>query len=147
MSHKNHITLVRSAILSFLLLATMAEARMVAQAGPAAGKAQEQPKASPAGETVTCRVLDTWAVEKMGVALALFHQSDKADATKLAELLRHRDGARVEFQTPDGCWHEARVLRLKACFGRGLLVFPAASAALAPREKFRLRFPIEKGSL
>jgi hypothetical protein len=45
----------------------------------------------------------------------------------------------VEFQTADGAWHPATAFRLKNCFGRGLLIFPAGSAQLEEKAEFLLR--------
>jgi hypothetical protein len=74
------------------------------------------------------------------VSLVIFHQAKKDEGSRLGALLRSNDGAEGEFQTPAG-WRAATVLRLGTCFGRGLLVFPSASARLTKRQQFLLRFP------
>lgn len=109
--------------------------------------AQAASASSQAGETVSCRVLETWSVKKLGVAMAIFHQARKEDGPKLGEMLLQRDGATAEFQTPDGQWYAATVFRVKTCFGRGMLVFPAASASLTAHEVIPIRFVVQKGSL
>jgi len=75
------------------------------------------------------------------VTLVLFHQQDEKERARLGSLLRQHSGAAVEFQTPDGAWHTASVLRLKSCFGRGLLLFSAGVAQLQEKGGFLLRFP------
>ena len=102
---------------------------------------QTETKSSPAGGAVICRVLEAKTVERMNVAVVLFHQAQKSDGERLGQLLRQHDGASVEFETSDARPHAATVLRLGTCFGRGLLVFPAADARLAKQDQFWLRFP------
>lgn len=98
-----------------------------------------------APETVACRVLEVHTATQPGVTLLVFHQREANDRARLGTLLRERDGAAVQFQTPDGQWHAATVLRLKSCFGRGLLLFPAGTAPLAEKDEFTLRFPPDGG--
>jgi hypothetical protein len=105
----------------------------------AAGQTETQ--SSPVGGAVICRVLEAKTVERMNVAVVLFHQAHESDSERLGQLLRQHDGAAVEFETGDARPHAATVLRLGACFGRGLLVFPATEARLAKKDQFWLRFP------
>jgi hypothetical protein len=105
----------------------------------AAGQTETQ--SAPAGGAVICRVLEAKTVERMNVAVVLFHQAQKSDGERLGQLLRAHDGASVEFETSDARPHTATVLRLGTCFGRGLLVFPATEARLAKQDQFWLRFP------
>lgn len=116
----------------------LAASAMLILAG-AAG--QTETKSSLAGGAVICRVLEAKTVERMKVAVVLFHQAQKSDGERLGQLLRQHDGASVEFETRDARPHAATVLRLGACFGRGLLVFPAGEARLAKQDQFWLRFP------
>ncbi len=102
--------------------------------------AQDHPGSTPAPAVVVCSALEVKTVERMGVALVIFHQANKSDGPRLGELLQQNDGASVEFETSDGRTHTATLFRLGTCFGRGLLVFPAGSARLTPRDQFRLRF-------
>ncbi|HEY6293466.1 MAG TPA: hypothetical protein VI455_18085 [Terriglobia bacterium] len=69
----------------------------------------------------------------------IFHQADSSDRDQLGAFLKEHDASSVQFQTPQGSWQEATVFRLKTCFGRGLLVFPAGRAALAEGDRFLLR--------
>ena len=104
--------------------------------------AQNKPGSRPAPEAaIVCRALEVKTAERMRVALVLFHQASKRDGARLGELLRGNDGVTVEFETSDGRSHPATLFRLGTCFGRGLLVFPAGSAHLTPRDQFWLRFP------
>jgi hypothetical protein len=85
--------------------------------------------------------MEVFVAERLGATAAIFHQSDKADGPRLGELLLAHSGAEVEFETPDGRRHPAKVVRMKSCFGRGLLLFAARDAKLAEEEDFILRFP------
>ncbi len=89
---------------------------------------------------VACRVLEVHTSPELHVTLVLFHQQDEKERARLGTLLRRHSGASVEFQTADGAWHTASVLRLKSCFGRGLLLFSAGTAELREKEEFLLRF-------
>lgn len=96
------------------------------------------PASSP--ETVACRVLEANSTKRYGVTLIVFHHRDQNDRARLAALLGQHAGGYVEFQTADGTWHPAIVLRLKSCFGRGLLVFPFGAAHLTEKDEFVLRW-------
>jgi len=108
--------------------------------------AQEPPGPPPASAALLCSTLEVKTAERLGVALVTFHQANHSDGPRLGELLRQNDGVSVEFETSDGRAHTATLFRLGTCFGRGLLVFPAGSARLTPREQFRLRFPQRRPS-
>jgi hypothetical protein len=100
----------------------------------------------PAGSTapgplVTCRALEVHTDATLGVTVVVFHQRDDADRTRVGALLRAHDGAAIEFQTGDGASHPATVMRLKSCFGRGLLLFRAGVATLVEKDDFLLREP------
>lgn len=97
--------------------------------------------ASSSQQSVACRVMEVFVAERLGVNAVLFHQRDKADGPKLGELLLAHSGEDVEFGTRDGRWHRATLVRMKSCFGRGLLLFAAGEAKLAEKDDFVLRFP------
>lgn len=99
--------------------------------------------AAPAEEIIACRVLEGHTSSQLRLTVFVFHQQDQKERARLGALLRQRSGATVEVQTPDGGWHSATVLRLKSCFGRGLLLLPTGTAHLAERDEFLLRFPKE----
>ena len=94
------------------------------------------PGTSP-GEAIACRVLEIHA--GASVVLVIFHQRDAQRRDALAEFLQAHADKAVQFQTADGTWHDATVFRLKSCFGRGLLVIPAAAARLNEKDTFALR--------
>jgi hypothetical protein len=94
-----------------------------------------------AATTVPCRVLEAGTSQRFGMAIVIFHYRDEANRARLGALLREYDGETAQFSTADGNWHTATVLRLKTCFGRGLLLFPAAQAHLAAHDQFILKFP------
>jgi hypothetical protein len=91
---------------------------------------------------VVCRAMEAHTSRDPAVTVVLFHQRDRADAQRLMALLRHASEKVVEFQTGDGAaWQTAPVVRLKNCFGRGLLILPAGAAPLSEGARFLLRFP------
>jgi len=98
---------------------------------------------APVPETIACRVLEAHTSEQQRVAVVIFHQRNTRDRAQLGTLLRKRSGVSVEFQTTDGKWHTGTVLRLKSCFGRGLLLFPAGTAEVAEQSEFLLKFPAD----
>ncbi len=106
--------------------------------------AAAQPAGAPAASPqplVACRALEAHTDAALGVTIIVFHQRDDADRSRVGALLRAHDGAAIEFQTSDGVLHAATVMRLKSCFGRGLLLFRAGAATLAAKDEFLLREP------
>ncbi len=91
--------------------------------------------------TITCRVMEVFVAERLGAQAIIFHPRDKADGPRLGELLKMHSGTEVEFETPDGRRHGATLVRMKSCFGRGLMLFRAGEAKLAEKDEFVLRFP------
>ena len=92
-------------------------------------------------ETIECRVMEVFLGKQLGTTAVILHQLDKADGPRLSELLKAHSGAEVEFETRDGRRHRGTVMRMKSCFGRGLLLFAATEAKLAEKDDFVLRFP------
>ncbi len=90
---------------------------------------------------IACRVMEVGASRQFGVSIAIFHYRDAADRDRLGSFLRHYTGTTVEFQMKNGAWQKATLLRLKTCFGRGLLIFPVSEVRLAPGDEFMLRSP------
>jgi hypothetical protein len=105
---------------------------------PALPGPQVAPPASPQTATIACRALETHTDDELKVTVVVFHQRDEAGRSQLATLLREHSGAMVEVQAADGGWRRARVVRLKSCFGRGLLLVPAP-APFSDRAEFALR--------
>ena len=93
-------------------------------------------------ETIACRALEAHSDDGLKVAAVVFHQRDQAQRPQLAALLREHSGETVEVQAGDGIWRPARMVRLKSCFGRGLLFLPAPSP-IAERGEFLLRLPVK----
>lgn len=85
--------------------------------------------------------METGVSARFGVRLVIFHYRDPVDRDRLGRLLRQFDGATVQLQAGSGPWHTATVLRLKNCFGRGLLVFSNSEPALNRGDTFLVRFP------
>jgi hypothetical protein len=96
-------------------------------------------QAQPTLETISCRVLESKTSSTLTVELVLFHQAEAASRERVGAFLERHDGASVEVQTAGRDWQPATVFRLKSCFGRGLLVVPAASARVARGQTFLIR--------
>ena len=103
-------------------------------------RADSRPRAA-SEEIVACRVLEVHTVLQLRMTVAVFHHQNEKERARLGDLLRRHSEAPVEFQTASGTWQSGTVLRLKSCFGRGLLLFPAGTAQLAERDTFLLKFP------
>ena len=106
--------------------------------GLGVARSSPEPEAAPA---IACRTLEVHTDAKLGVMIVVFHQRDDRDRDRVSALLRGHDGAVVEVRTSGGATHPATVMRLKSCFGRGLLVLPADSTALAEKDEFLLVEP------
>jgi hypothetical protein len=91
--------------------------------------------------TIACRALEVHTDARLGVTVVVFHQRDDRDRDRLGALLRGHDGGAIEFRTGDGAPQPATLMRLKSCFGRGLLVFPADAARIDERDEFFLVTP------
>jgi len=96
--------------------------------------------AAPDAGTIACRALEAHTDDELKVTVVVFHQGGEAQRAPLAALLREHSGAMVEVQSGDGAWRRARLVRLKSCFGRGLLMLPAP-APFSERAEFVLRLP------
>ena len=90
---------------------------------------------------IACRALETYSDAELKAEVVIFHQRDEAQRQALAALLRENSGQSVEIQVSDGAWRRARMVRLKSCFGRGLLLLPAPSS-IAEHAEFLLRTPV-----
>ena len=107
--------------------------------------AQVAPSATTNARTIACRALEAHTDDNLKVTVVVFHQRDETQRAQLATLLREQSGAMVEVQAGDGAWRRARVVRLKSCFGRGLLLL-AAPAPFSDHTEFALRPPADSGS-
>ncbi len=108
---------------------------------PVLSGAQAAPRLATADAgTIACRALEAHTDDELKVTVVVFHQRDEAQRSQLAALLREHSGAIVEVQGGDGAWRRARLVRLKSCFGRGLLLVPAP-APFSDRAEFVLRVP------
>jgi hypothetical protein len=121
-------------------------------AQPAGGPANSAPAAAkptastgqPAPRFVNCHALEAHASSQPAVTIVVFNQRDKPDHARLSDLLKENDGASVELRTSDGKWHKATLVRLRSCFGRGLLFLAGDPGEPKDRENFLLRFPPKK---
>jgi hypothetical protein len=108
---------------------------------PLRGAQVQGTPSKPENETITCRVIEVFQAERLGVRAILFHQRDKADGPRLGTLLLAHSGEEMEFETRDGQRHRAEVFRAKSCFGRGLMLVPAGEVKLGEKDEFTLRLP------
>jgi hypothetical protein len=92
-------------------------------------------------DLVQCRVLESHASKQPAAEFVVFHQRDKQDQSRLSALLQQHSGAVVDLQISGGNWQSATVVRLKSCFGRGLLVLPPDALMPKDGDTFLLRFP------
>jgi hypothetical protein len=114
---------------------------LVAISSGVSGSPAHSSAADEATTAIACRVLETHTSQQPAVTLVLFHQAEAKDRDALAAMLREYSESSAEFQTSDGRWHSATVVRLKSCFGRGVLIFPAGPTVLPEKSVFALRFP------
>ena len=104
------------------------------------------PPAQPAAAFVNCHALETHTSASPAVMIIVFNQRDKQDHVRLSDLLKQNDGAGVELRTSDGKWHKATLVRLRSCFGCGMLFLGVDAAQIKDRDNFLLRFPLKKTS-
>ena len=124
------------------LIVALAGTPLLSPAAAAPQTVQHRP-ADQNPRVVACRVMEAHTNSTPAVTLVLFHQRDKADAQRLQTLLRGASEKAVEFQATDGtAWQTAQMVRLKSCFGRGLLILPAGGTPLAQGATFELRIPV-----
>jgi len=96
-------------------------------------------------DTIACRVLEAHASTSPAVVAVVFHQRDKIDQARLSSALRQHSGEGVEVETGDGKSVSATVVRLKSCFGRGLLLLPADAPAIKDGATFMMTFSSGSG--
>ncbi len=89
---------------------------------------------------IACRVLEAHSSKQPAVTVVVFHHRDKQDQASLSSLLQQHSGERVDVQANDGKWQTATLVRLKSCFGRGLLLSPNGALQLKDGDEFFLRF-------
>lgn len=89
---------------------------------------------------MACRVLEVHSSSAPAVIVVLFHQRDKQDQPRFAALLTQNSGSTVAVQSGNSAWVSATVVRLKSCFGRGLLLLSPGSLAIKDGDAFRVKF-------
>ena len=102
--------------------------------------ARAQTEPHPGAVTIACRALESHTDPELRIVVIVFHQRDPAQRSELAMLLRNHSGQMVEIQSDDGKWQGARLMRLKSCFGRGLLLL-AMPSPISENSQFLLRVP------
>jgi hypothetical protein len=94
----------------------------------------------PDKSVVACRVIEAHTNSQPPVIIVLFHQRDKNDQPRFAALLKQADGSTVQIRIGKGDWQAVSVVRLRNCFGRGLLMFPAGATKLRDKDEFLAKF-------
>lgn len=89
---------------------------------------------------LACRVVEIHTDAQLKVAVILFHQADPSQRAELAQMLRDHSDEAVEIQNSQGGWQLAWMVRMKSCFGRGLLIMPTP-APVSEHSQFLLRIP------
>jgi len=124
-------------------LGLVAIALLILLPAAAAPQALQHRPAEQNPRVVACRVMEAHTSRDPAVTVVLFHQREKDDAQRLRALLLRASEKAVEYQTGEGgAWQSAQVVRLKNCFGRGLLILPEGAPPLADGATFLLRFPV-----
>lgn len=95
---------------------------------------------------VACRILEVHANKDPGIVLVIFHQRDKQDQPRFATLLKQSSGGTIQIRPAGAQWQNAPVIRLKSCFGRGMLILPAGTPSLKERADVLVKFPDAKAS-
>jgi len=120
----------------------LAVALLLLVAGAANGAPRKSLRPAPdiwAG--VACRAMEVHTDAANRMTVVVFHQADEANVEALRAMLRSHSGDAVTVEidaAASGTWR-GTVFRLKSCFGRGLLLFPASAPPLKDGTKFLLR--------
>lgn len=115
---------------------------------PQAARAQSTAQAThPAtSSVVACRIMEVHVNKDPGVVLVIFHQRDKRDQPRFAALLKQSTGGTIQIHPTGAQWQTASVIRLKSCFGRGMLIMPAGTTSLKERADILVKFSEDKSS-
>jgi hypothetical protein len=108
--------------------------------------AQQQAARPATPNLVACRILEVHANKDPGVVLVIFHQRDKQDQPRFAALLKQNTGGTIQIRPSGAQWQSVAVIRLKSCFGRGMLILPAGTASLKERSDVMVKFPDTKSA-
>jgi hypothetical protein len=130
--------------MGFLLLATLFGSRYPLQAKPQTAAEHNQPAHAAPSNVVTCRIMEVHANKDPGVVLVIFHQRDKQDQPRFAALLKQSSGGTIQIRPAGAQWQSAAVIRLKSCFGRGMLILPAGTTSLRERADLTVKFQDSK---
>ena len=93
---------------------------------------------------IACRVLESHASADPAAVIVLFHQKEHEDQTELGSMLRQHSGEVAQIQVEGGKWLTGTVVRLKSCFGRGLLLLPAGAPPMKEGDAFLLSFRADR---
>jgi len=121
----------------FFVLAAFTTIWCVASVAAHSSRARAIPQKAETGETIACRALEVHSTANL--VLVIFHQRDTRDRDALGKFLLAHSDAAAQFQSADNAWHDATVFRIKSCFGRGLLVFPAGAVEITEKDTFALK--------
>ncbi|HTV57238.1 MAG TPA: hypothetical protein VMJ93_00035 [Verrucomicrobiae bacterium] len=107
---------------------------------PAAARPQQEGPPNPTVSVIDCRAIEGHTSGVLGITAVLFHQRDRKDQALLGEFLKKADGSTVEVRIANGGWKNASVARIRNCFGRGLLLFPAGEMSIKDGDEFAVKF-------
>jgi len=110
----------------------------------ARAQSTNQGSRSATSTVVACRIMEVHANKEPGVVLVIFHQRDKVDQPRFAALLKQSTGGTIQIRPAGTQWQNATVIRLKSCFGRGMLILPAGTTNLRERSDLLVKFPDTK---
>jgi len=104
-------------------------------------QAQQAPGTKAEGKAITCRIMESFDDQGLGVRAIIFHQRDKADGPRLGSALLAHSGKEMEIETAKGQHFRVTVFRVRSAFGRGLILFPLGRINLREQDEFALHIP------
>src|SRR5712691_3644681 len=90
-------------------------------------------------QAMTVEVLEVFQ-DRTGPCALLVHQSGPELRQDFSTWLHRLDGAQIGLRTSDGMAASGRIFRVKMCFGRGLLLIPAA-VNVRTKDRLRIELP------
>jgi hypothetical protein len=89
-------------------------------------------------QAITVEVLEIFR-DQMGPSALLVHHASMESRQDFSKWLHEFDGASIRLRTSAGASAGGRIFRAKMCFGRGLVLMPAA-VSVSVKEKIQIEF-------